>query len=218
MFRSDPARNGGACRGERRERRRPQGGPRLILYVEGAADRGILRAWAYRLLPARAGRLFDHSVILGGRQPARALQHFREVGGAAAGARALCVLDRDDGEGREPPELEPGLEIFTWSRRHIESYLLVPDAVRRALGRVDERGHLVRLLRDHLPADGDEAAYRAVDAKRLLGPGGLLPRALGRPIDLARVARMTREAELHPDVYLLFERVEGALRELGAER
>ena len=191
--------------------------PRLVLYVEGPADRGILRGWAYRLLPALAGSLLEGSVILGGRRPARALAHFRALGGAAGGARALCVLDRDDGEGVGLPDAEPGLEIFTWSRRHIESYLLVPEALGRALGRADGRGQLVRLLREHLPADGNEEAWRAVDAKRLLGPGGLLPRALGRPIDLARVARMTQAAELHPDVHSLFGRVQDALQEPGAE-
>ena len=52
----------------------------------GDLDRGILRAWSYRLLPSFARTLFGGSVILGGRRPARALEHFRNE----AGARAIC--------------------------------------------------------------------------------------------------------------------------------
>ena len=52
--------------------------PAFTLYVEGPRDRSILRAWAYRMMPGHARRLFGASVILGGRQPERALEHFRE--------------------------------------------------------------------------------------------------------------------------------------------
>ena len=90
-------------------------------------------------------------MILGGRQPRRALEHFRSRGGTASGARAVCLLDRDDGVGRAPSsEGENGLEFFTWSRRHIESYLLVPNALRRALCLDDGDSTLDRILRRHL--------------------------------------------------------------------
>ena len=189
---------------------------RFVLYLEGPADRGILRGWSYRLLPSVARQLFGDCVILGGRQPARAVDHFRRLGGAESGARALCLLDRDDGMVEELADAEPGLDVFTWSRRHIESYLLIPQAIRRALGgRKEDADRLERLLRQHLPSGDDEEAYRAVDAKRLLGPGGLLPRALGQRIDLSRVARATREAELHGDVHALFARLREGLEGVG---
>lgn len=189
-------------------------GRRFILYMEGPADRGILRAWSYRLLPSAARQLFSASVILGGRRPARAVEHFRRIGGAEGGARGVCVLDRDDGNGGALPDPEPGLSFFTWSRRHIESYLLVRDAILRAVGGGDDDGRLERLLRQHLP-QGDEAVFRDLDAKRLLGPQGLLPRALGRRIDLARVARATREAELHADVHALFTRLRAEVQSVA---
>jgi hypothetical protein len=180
----------------------------FVLYLEGPRDRSILRAWSYRLLPSMARRLFQASVILGGRQPRRAIEHFRNLGGSDAGASGLCLLDRDDGFGVAPPE--PGLEYFTWSRRHIESYLLVPAAIRRALQLPDHDRRIELTLRTLLP-DTDEASYRVVDAKRLLGPGGELPRALGCPLPLAHIARATREAELHPDVHALFARLREGL-------
>jgi hypothetical protein len=184
----------------------------FILYVEGPRDREILRAWAYRLQPALARRIIGAAVILGGRQPQRALEHFRSRGGTAAGARALCILDRDDGAATQPSsDGESGLEFFTWSRRHIESYLLVPGALRRALCFGKSDAQLERLLDRHLPDAGDESAFRDVDAKRLLGPNGILPRALGRPVPLSGIARATRENELHPDVHELFGRLHGLL-------
>jgi hypothetical protein len=123
------------------------------------------------------------------------------------------VLDRDNDLALPPPESgEPGLEFFTWGRRHIESYLLVPEAICRGLRLPDADGRIQRVLREHLPPEGDEAAYRALDAKRILGPGGALSLALGVPIPPARVARATRVSELHADVRDFFERLR---REFG---
>jgi hypothetical protein len=185
---------------------------RFVLFVEGARDRGILEGWSQRHYPTLTRSLSHASVILGGRQPARAVEHLRRMNGEAGGARALCILDRDDGAAPDAPAVSwPGLELFTWSRRHIESYLLVPGAIRRALRLRDEDGRLERVLRDHLPPAGDESAYRDFDAKRLLGTNGILPRALGCAIPLGQVARSTRAEELHPDVDALFVRLRGEL-------
>jgi len=195
--------------------RRPDLG--FVLYLEGPGDRGILDGWCRRLLPSVAGRLSRCSVILGGRRPARAVEHFRARGGAAAGQRGLCVLDRDGGDALAPESREPGLEFFTWGRRHIESYLLVPRAIRRGVGLPEADARVDRVLRAHLPAADDEQAYRELDAKRILGPGGPLARALGAPIPLPRVARATRAAELHADVHAFFGRLRGGLGIVEAE-
>jgi len=186
---------------------------RVILYVEGPQDRAILRAWAYRLLPSMGRRLFGASVILGGRRPARAVEHFCGAGGSEAGLVGVCVLDRDDGN--QPPFFDsgvPGLEFFTWGRRHIESYLLVPAAIQRTLRMVpDGDGRIRRAIDAALPDSVDEAAYGQIDAKRLLGPNGDLPRVVGQPISAQRVARATRVDELHPDVHRLFDRLREGL-------
>jgi hypothetical protein len=177
----------------------------FVLYLEGAGDRAILDGWCRRLLPALAGRLSRSTVILGGKQPKRAAAHFRALGGAGSGRSALCVLDRDDdGSAVRDADLEPGLEFFTWPRRHIESYLLVPPAIERALRMRSSDGRVARALREHLPADAGEDAYRALDAKRLLAPGGPVARSLGRPLPLTKVARATRSNELHSDVHACF--------------
>jgi hypothetical protein len=183
-------------------------GASLTLYVEGPRDRSILRAWAHRLMPRRASRVLGSAVILGGRQPVRALEHFGRHLAGVPGARALCVLDRDDGAGAPPDANGHALEFFTWSRRHIESYLVVPAAIRRALDIPAHDRRIERVIERHLPDAADESAWRELDAKRLLAPRGALPLALGRTLPLARIARVTRESELHPDVLALFARVE----------
>lgn len=183
----------------------------LTFYVEGPRDRSILRAWAYRLMPSRARALFHASVILGGRRPARALAHFRAHLDEVPGTRAICVLDRDGGGGPLPDPNGYDLRFFTWSRRHIESYLMVPAAIRRALDLPEGDRRVERALDPLVPEPGDERAWRALDAKKLLARQGALPRALGRPLHLARIARSTREAELHPDVHALFDAVRDLL-------
>lgn len=185
---------------------------RLILYVEGPQDRAILRGWAYRLLPSMGRELFGASVILGGRRPARAAEHFHSAGGVEAGLAGLCILDRDDGN--QPPPLVsgvPGLEFFTWGRRHIESYLLVPAAICRTLKASNGDQRIRRAIDAALPGSVDEAAYGQIDAKRLFGPNGALPRVVGQPISVQRVARATRAEELHPDVHRLFDRMREGL-------
>jgi hypothetical protein len=190
---------------------RPPRAGRFVLYLEGPRDRGVLEAWARRLLPSGTRRVFEASVILGGRQPARALEHFRRQGGSESGLRGLCVLDRDDGPAPEPSDgVEPGLEFFTWGRRHIESYLLVTTAIVRSLRRRDDDLRIERALREHLPPERDERAWRDLDAKRLLAPGGPLPRALGVELRPASIARSMRPGELHADVLACFARLRSA--------
>jgi hypothetical protein len=184
-----------------RARTRVRGGPEevaapFIVYVEGPRDRGVLSAWARRLSPRLPAAFEAACVILGGRQPARAagdLARRRAEGGAATG---LCILDGDlPAAPAEPPG--DGLEVFTWRRRHIESYLLVPAAIERAARADDTR--LRRLLDDELPHPADERALVSFDAKRFLGPKGPLARLLGRTLAPGWIARTMRADEIHEE-------------------
>ena len=105
-----------------------------------------------------------------------------------------------------------GDKFYAWGRRHIESYLLVPAAIARTLRMIPHGDQRIRRAIDAaLPDSIDEAAYRQIDAKRLLGPNGELPRIVGQPISVQRVARSTRVEELHPDVHRLFGRLREGL-------
>lgn len=178
----------------------------FALYVEGPRDQSLLETWAQRVSPALAETLAEIIVILGGCQPARAVEHFRELRDRDADARGLCVLDRDvEGAPRPTAPEEPGLEFFTWPRRHIESYLLVPSAIRRSLRLADADARVERYFERTLPRD--EAGLGAVDAKPLFAFQGELQQLLGRPVRPAQVARAMFAGEIHPDVRELFARV-----------
>ncbi len=190
----------------------PQSQPAgFVLYVEGARDRDILRIWTQRHAPELLD-LVDGAVILGGRQPHRAAEHFRGVRADDAEATGLCVLDRDHDDPDDPANEEPGLDFYVWKRRHIESYLLVAEAIRRSVEAKRERFRLERFLREELPPEDDEAAYRRLDAKRLLGRDGALTRAVGRPVSASRIARALRQDELHEDVVALLDRLRAHAR------
>jgi hypothetical protein len=182
----------------------------FVLYVEGPRDRDILRTWAERLSPALGRAVAASAFILGGRQPARAVLHFREARTRGEVERGLVVLDRD---GHGPVEEatvagERGLDLFTWTRRHIESYLLVPAAIRRGL-RIPDGDARARSLRDLLPDPTDEALLGELDAKRLLARHGPLARLVGS-ITPGRIARAMQPEDFHPDVHGLLERLRRA--------
>lgn len=183
--------------------------PPTVLYVEGPRDRDILEGWARAVSVALAEAVRETAVILGGRQLARAAAHFAEASSERPGLQGLCILDRDRGD--EPTSETQGLEVFTWSRRHIESYLLVPAAIQRALRLPEHDGRVSRLLRQHLPSTAAESTLRELDAKRLLAARGPLARALGQPLALGRIARAMRPEELHADVSGLLERLRARL-------
>ena len=178
--------------------------PPAVLYVEGPRDRDIVEGWARAASVPLARAVRGAAVILGGRQLGRALGHYERELAARPGLRGLCILDRDDEA--DPPAGTEGLDVFVWSRRHIESYLLVPTAIQRALRLPAHDGRVGRLLRQHLP-EGGEDALRDLDAKRLLEATGPIARGLGQPLALGRIARAMRPDELHADVAGLLTRL-----------
>jgi hypothetical protein len=164
---------------------------RAFLYVEGPRDREIIEGWALRPSPRLAARVRGATIILGGRQPARACEHLARERASGGEVLGLCVLDRDQQPGREPPLLPGGPELFVWGRRHIESYLLVPSLLRRALRSPNPRA--LRALEAALPDAADERAWVELDAKRRLA-------ASGERLPWGRLARAMRDDELHGDV------------------
>ena len=180
----------------------------FFLYVEGPSDADILRIWGRRISQRLARHLESRVVILGGRRPARARDHFRAECNAGRSGRGLVVLDRDHHTRADDlASLEPGLETFIWQRRHIESYLLVAPAIRRALRHAIEPHLLDRLIEECVPASEDEEACREANAKKILGSKGQLARSAGGRLSPAGVARCMRLEELHPDIFALYERI-----------
>jgi hypothetical protein len=178
---------------------------RFELYVEGPRDREILRHFAHKLSP-RLARAMDPCVrILGGRQPARAVELFRSLADEASpGApRGLCILDRDNPRSGAPDEIlpqEPQLDFVVWGRRHIESYLVVPAAIRRCLKHKADASALDRFSASFLPTEGDEEVFGSFDAKHLLAGPGPIARTFGHPLRPREIVRRMFPNEIHPDV------------------
>ena len=185
----------------------------FVLYVEGARDREILRCWARRAEPGLSRCIEDNTVILGGRRIAKTQEDFRKRGGAGVGLTGLVVLDRDDHAAEHEiahvASDEHGLEVFIWSLRHIESYLLVPAALKRLLRVPVDDPRVELALAVHLagPVAGEAADSGSLHAKRILGAGGSLSEALGTELRAGEIARAMRSEDLHEDVWALFERI-----------
>jgi hypothetical protein len=175
-----------------------------VLYVEGARDRQILEYWARRVDPQLARLIEGQAVILGGRRPARALSDFRKRGGTAAGLTGLVVLDRDDHDDIGVVVDEDALEVFVWSQRHIESYLLVPAVLRRLVGLDPADRRIERFV------ENEENDSASLHAKRILGAGGSLSEVLGAQLRAEQIARAMRREDLHQDILDLFARISQA--------
>ena len=121
----------------------------MVLYTEGTTDFEILRIWASVL--GKDVSVFDRLPlhVLGTRDPKQAREHFSGVKSFRSDIEGVCVLDPD----KDPEALyssiehlkEDALEYFVWKRRHLESYLLVPEAIGRAMA-----GHESPLLQDQV--------------------------------------------------------------------
>ena len=194
----------------------------LVVYVEGPRDRELLHNWARHTSLRFARELGRVTVILGGRQPTRALEHLEQLSSSGSPVRGFCILDRDDpSTAPSLPSSQPGpegrapgagaLQTYIWPRRHIESYLLVPDAIRRSLRPSERSRSVTELLRAALPDLSDERALAQMNAKRLLGPKGPLARSIGHPLQLGRIARGMRQEEMHRDVREVLALLRGAL-------
>lgn len=195
---------------------------RFVLYVEGPRDRDVLRLFAQKLSPELA-RTMDACVrILGGRQPDRAVELFGRMVEQAARCngeppRGLCILDRDDPEhleGAYPKKFDPKaskLEFVVWKRRQIESYLLVPRAIRGCLAKHRDDPQLDRLLESWLPDPSDEKEFCKLNAKQVLGARGPIARYLGRPLRAQEIVRGMTPLEIHDDIKGVLVRIRDRL-------
>lgn len=203
-------------------RTRPKGSQAFVLYVEGARDREILCHWARRSDRTLARLIDESAFILGGRQPARAVEDFQRRGGASAGIRGLVVLDRDlpsdsnaipNGRDSESEAIdEPGLDLFVWRRRHIESYLVVPAVLKRLLGLEAEDRRMDRFIEEF---DQDSESPHA---KKMLGARGALATTFGRELRAGEIAKAMYQDELDSEIHTLFDHIRRATGRRGPAR
>ena len=219
---------------------------KVFVYVEGETDEELLRGWAEALGKSPELRSLSNDmprvafVALRGGSADEMLQfadrHFRGCKLLGEGAERVLVLDRNDGKWIRRAEQDPNLLV--WRKRHVESYLLVPEAWERAARNAAEnqfpiareaaagavraffkeqsRGLEVNWLN---PA---EQVFRDVDAKQMLfearanrgdGYDALTARLYDQQVVVTRrdVAVAMLPAEIHDDIKQVFEKISGAL-------
>lgn len=96
-----------------------------VLYLEGATDLAILRAFARVLEHPAARHLEDPFTHYVGNQPKLARDHFHGLREAKPDLVGLLLTDR---LGREPSSTTDLVEAM-WSRREIENYLCTPSVL-----------------------------------------------------------------------------------------
>ncbi len=96
-----------------------------VLYLEGATDLAILRAFARSLGHAATRHLERPFVHYVGNQPDRAAAHFFGLREAKDDLVGLAIYDRLS----KKPEIRDGLTSFMWQRREIENYLCFPEVL-----------------------------------------------------------------------------------------
>ncbi len=113
---------------------------KLIIYIEGEGDEECLRGWVDSLAKDSSFASLNEKmkavafVYLSGGSAETMLEqadrHFRGCKLLSESAQRLMVLDRNDGKWRN--RVAQDSSLLVWSKRHVESYLLVPSAWKRA--------------------------------------------------------------------------------------
>ena len=91
-----------------------------VLYLEGATDLAILRAFAEKLSHDAVAVLERPYVHYVGNQPTEARKHFYGLREAKPDLVGFCLFDRISDQLQTPPEL---IE-YAWQRREIENYIV----------------------------------------------------------------------------------------------
>ena len=95
-----------------------------VLYVEGATDVAILKAFAGVLNHPVKEYLNEPFVWYMGNQMSKASEHFYALQEAVPGLKGLAISDYD---ANAPIGNERGLEKIVWERKEIENYLPLPE-------------------------------------------------------------------------------------------
>jgi energy-coupling factor transporter ATP-binding protein EcfA2 len=135
-----------------------------VLYLEGATDLAILRAFAEKLgHPAHAllERPYVHYVA---NRPARAREHFYGLREAKPDLLGVALYDRLDVRLNDDPHLAQ----LMWKRREIENYLATRDVLHAYAHRLGEQ-QLGDLFATAAAAHMDSAVDEVAEALKILG-------------------------------------------------
>ncbi len=91
-----------------------------VLYLEGATDLAILRAFAEKLDHPLQAALNAPYVVYIGNQPGKAREHFYGLHEAKSDMVGFCLFDRISDE----LHIHPDLIEYAWNQREIENYIV----------------------------------------------------------------------------------------------
>ena len=172
---------------------------RLIIYVEGESDEECLRGWADSLAQDSSFSLLKEGMkavafvyLRGGDAESmleQADKHFCGCKLLSESAQRLMVLDRNDGKWQN--RVAQDSSLLVWSKRHIESYLLVPSAWKRAASLAAEQTfelgiapleNTVNIFFNEQSGGAEinwlnptQQAFQDIDAKKMLFLARLIP-------------------------------------------
>lgn len=220
---------------------------KLLLYVEGETDEACFHGWSRALSSdpafARLGEAMDRVAFIplkGGSAKEmleQADRHFKACRFLGQDPIRLLVLDRNDGKWQARTKTDE--QLLVWSKQHIESYLLVPDAWVRAVEEAAERQFALARQRGvdavssffaeqsrGLVVDwlhSTDELFRDVNAKRMLfearrdkadGYDALAARLYDAGVVVARedVCAVMKPDEVHEDVKTVCTKILAALQ------
>lgn len=96
-----------------------------VLYLEGATDLAIMRAFARKLDHSAQAVLETPYVEYVGNQPGKARKHFYGLREAKPDLVGFCLFDRIS----EESHIQQGLVEHAWQRREIENYIVISKSV-----------------------------------------------------------------------------------------
>ena len=197
-----------------------------VLYLEGATDLAVLRAFAHRLgheAEAALQRPFVHYV---GNQPMQARQHFYGLREACPGLRGFALFDRLNLPGGQRDELQE----HSWRKREVENYLCTREVLLRWVkdtsplflqsmeDAISEIENARQVLNQTLPWDDDTKVSDEFLAPlfssfyRKTGTSGQLPKS-----DYHFLVNYIETEDIDPEVVAVLDSIAGIAFQVSAQ-
>ena len=138
-----------------------------VLYLEGATDLAILKAFAEKLAHPVQAALESLFVEYVGNQPQKARNHFRALQEAKPDLVGFCLFDRLDSKLQDTPELRE----YAWKRREIENYLCYKEVLLAWARETAEQRHGGALFSGHWENTMEKSISEIESALVTLGRG-----------------------------------------------
>lgn len=192
---------------------------KFIFFAEGSTDLRIIKAWAGSLEHPVSEKLADiYFYSSENDQISQVREMFKDLKIVEPEIKGLFLRDKVSRTTED--QVPAGLEVFYWSRKEIENYLIIPDLLIRFIEKLEyaeglfgnhERGVKAReFLKDNLPPkvynnplETDYEVKGSEFLKALFAETGLRI----NKSDYWEIAACMRKEEIHTDISLFLNRL-----------